>query len=124
MNTSTAVQGPRIVIIGGGMAGILSAIRLREAGFENFVIYEKAHSLGGTWRENRYPGIACDVPSHSYCYEFEPNPDWSYTCSPGAEILNYFQGVAERYGVTEKVLFGAEVARLCEQQMETAMRKR
>lgn len=112
MNTSTAVQGPRIVIIGGGMAGILSAIRLREAGFENFVIYEKADSLGGTWRENRYPGIACDVPSHSYCYEFEPNPDWSYTCSPGAEILNYFQGVAEKYGVTEKVLFGAEVSSL------------
>lgn len=112
MSNGKDASGLRVAIIGGGMAGILSAIKLRDAGFENFIIYEKADSLGGTWRENTYPGIACDVPSHSYCYEFEPNPDWSYTCSPGAEILAYFQGVAEKYGVTEKVAFGTEISNL------------
>ena len=112
MNTSETNKNTRIAIIGGGMAGILAAIKLQKAGFDNFVIYEKALSLGGTWRENTYPGISCDVPSHSYCYEFEPNPDWSSACSPGAEILDYFQRVADKYGVTDKVVFGAKVSSL------------
>ena len=94
------------------MAGILSAIKLQQNGYANFTIYEKAERLGGTWRENTYPGIACDVPSHSYCYEFEPNPNWSHTCSPGAEILKYFENVANKYGVTERVRFNTEVSQL------------
>ena len=94
------------------MAGILSAIKLQQNGYTNFTIYEKAERLGGTWRENTYPGIACDVPSHSYCYEFEPNPNWSHTCSPGAEILKYFENVANKYGVTERVRFNTEVSQL------------
>ena len=102
----------KIAIIGGGMAGILSAIKLRRNGYNNFTIYEKAKRLGGTWRENTYPGIACDVPSHSYCYEFEPNPEWSHTCSPGAEILEYFENVAVKYGVTKHVQFEAEISQL------------
>jgi cation diffusion facilitator CzcD-associated flavoprotein CzcO len=77
---------PRIVIIGAGMAGILSVIKLREAGYRNFVVYEKSDRIGGTWRENTYPGIACDVPAHLYTYSFEPNPDWSNTFATGAEI--------------------------------------
>jgi cation diffusion facilitator CzcD-associated flavoprotein CzcO len=64
----------RFIIIGAGMSGLLAAIELQKAGFGNFVIYEKADCLGGTWRENTYPGIACDVPSHLYSYSFEPNP--------------------------------------------------
>jgi cation diffusion facilitator CzcD-associated flavoprotein CzcO len=60
------------------MAGILSAIKFREAGYTNFVIYEKSDALGGTWRANTYPGLACDVPAHLYTYSFEPNPDWSH----------------------------------------------
>ena len=76
----------RFAIIGAGMSGILSAIKLREAGYTDFTIYEKAESIGGTWRENTYPGIACDVPSHLYSYSFEPNPQWSHRFSPGAEI--------------------------------------
>ena len=60
----------RTVIIGAGMAGILTAIKLREAGYENFVVYEKSDTVGGTWRENTYPGIACDVPAHMYTYSF------------------------------------------------------
>ena len=113
MTKSTARQQElSFAIIGGGMAGILSAIKLRDAGYTQFRIYEKADRLGGTWRDNRYPGIACDVPSHSYCYDFEPNPEWSHTCAPGGEILEYFEKVAEKHGVTEKVVFGAEVSRL------------
>ena len=79
----------RFAIIGAGMAGILSAAQLREYGFDDFVILEKADRLGGTWRENTYPGVACDVPSHLYSYSFAPNPDWTHRYSPGPEIQAY-----------------------------------
>lgn len=99
----------RIVIIGAGMAGILSAIKLREAGYNDFIIYEKADRLGGTWRENTYPGIACDVPAHLYTYSFEPNPQWSHMFAPGDEIQAYFENVAEKYNVNPSIRFGAEI---------------
>jgi len=67
----------RFAILGAGMAGLLSAVRLKEAGEAHFTVYEKGDKVGGTWRENRYPGLTCDVPSHSYTYSFAPNPDWS-----------------------------------------------
>lgn len=102
---------PRFIIIGAGMAGILSAIKLREAGLTDFVIYEKADRLGGTWRENTYPGIACDVPSHLYSYSFALNPNWSRQFSPGAEIQAYFEDVARRHGVDARIRFGEEVMR-------------
>jgi len=101
----------RFAIIGAGMSGILSAIKLREAGLDDLVIYEKADRVGGTWRENTYPGIACDVPSHLYSYSFEPNPEWSHLYSPGDEIEAYFEDVARRRGVTESIRFGEEVTR-------------
>ena len=85
-SSSASAQGLRIVVIGAGMAGILAAIKLREAGYDDFVVYEKAARLGGTWRENTYPGIACDVPAHLYTYTFEPNPQWSHVFAPGEEI--------------------------------------
>lgn len=103
-------QDLRIVIIGAGMAGILSAIQLREAGYSNFIIYEKADTLGGTWRANTYPGLACDVPAHLYTYSFEPNPGWSHVFAPGPEIRAYFENVAKKYGVLDCVSFGAEVS--------------
>jgi len=99
----------RLAVIGGGMAGILAGIRLKEAGFDDFTIYEKADRLGGTWRENTYPGIACDVPSHVYAYSFALNPDWSRRFSPGDEIQAYFCGTAERFGLMPHVRFGEEV---------------
>ena len=102
---------PRFLIIGAGMSGILSAIKLREAGLHDFSIYEKADRLGGTWRENTYPGLACDVPSHLYCYSFAPNPDWSHRFSSGAEIQAYFEGVASRYGIEPLIQYGKEVTR-------------
>jgi cation diffusion facilitator CzcD-associated flavoprotein CzcO len=99
----------RVVIIGAGMAGILSAIKLREAGYNDFIIYEKGETFGGTWRENTYPGLACDVPAHLYTYSFEPNPGWSHVFAPGPEIQAYFQNVARKYGVAENACFGEEI---------------
>lgn len=103
---------PRVAVIGAGMAGILSVVKLREAGISDITVYEKADRLGGTWRENTYPGVACDVASHLYSYSFAPNPDWSHVFSPGGEILAYLEDVAERHGVLDAVRFGAEVRRL------------
>ncbi|MDH3644167.1 MAG: NAD(P)/FAD-dependent oxidoreductase [Gammaproteobacteria bacterium] len=96
----------RFIVIGAGMAGILSAIRLRQAGYHDVTVIEKADRLGGTWRENTYPGIACDVPAHMYTYSFEPNPDWSHRFAPGEEIQAYFENVAHKYGVMECIRFG------------------
>jgi cation diffusion facilitator CzcD-associated flavoprotein CzcO len=98
----------RFIIIGAGMSGILSAIKLQEAGLDDFAIYEKADRLGGTWRENSYPGIACDVPSHFYSYSFALNPEWSHRFAPGAEIQAYFENVAHRYGVDARIRYGME----------------
>jgi len=108
---STTRSDLRFIIIGAGMSGILSAIKLHEAGLDDFTIYEKADRLGGTWRENTYPGIACDVPSHFYSYSFALNPDWSRRFSPGAEIQAYFEDVARRYDVTPRIQTGKEVTR-------------
>ena len=101
----------RFAIIGAGMSGILASIKLSEAGHDDQVLYEKADRLGGTWRENTYPGIACDVPSHLYSYSFAPNPGWSHQFSPGDEIEGYFERVADDYGVTPRIRFGEEVTR-------------
>lgn len=100
----------RYVIVGGGMAGILAAIRLKQRGETEVVLYEKADSLGGTWRDNQYPGLTCDVPAHAYTYSFAPNPDWSAFYAGGPEIKAYFEGVAERYGIMPWVRFNSEVA--------------
>ncbi len=99
----------RFAIIGAGMAGILAAIKLEQEGLDDFTIYEKADRVGGTWRENTYPGIACDVPSHLYSYTFALNPEWSHTYSPGAEIQSYFERVSAERGVQGRVRFGDEV---------------
>jgi len=101
----------RIAVIGAGMSGILAAIKLRKAGYNNFTIYEKATKLGGTWRENTYPGLSCDVPSHLYRYEFEPNPEWSKLFSPGEEIWEYFNGVAKKYDVEGSIQYNKEVTK-------------
>lgn len=99
----------RVAVIGAGMAGILAVIRLRESGIADVTCFEKADDLGGTWRENTYPGIACDVPSHVYSYSFAPNPDFSRMFSPGEEIQDYLRQVAADHGVLDVVRFGEEV---------------
>lgn len=110
--TSVAPQArdPRVVIVGAGMSGLLMGIRLQRAGIHDFTILEKAASLGGTWRENTYPGIACDIPSHFYSYSFAPNPGWSHWFAPGDEINDYLERVADEHGVRQKVQYRKEVA--------------
>src|SRR6266850_1231307 len=99
------------VIVGAGFSGLCAGIQLRRAGIRDFVILEKADRLGGTWRENTYPGAACDVPSHLYSFSFEPNPKWSRHYSPGREIQAYFEGVARKRGVEKQIRFKQEIAR-------------
>ena len=106
---AVALRPLRAAVIGAGMAGILAVIKLREAGIDDVVCFEKADDLGGTWRENTYPGIACDVPSHVYSYSFAPNPDFSRMFSPGEEIQEYLRRVAADHGVLDVVRFGDEV---------------
>lgn len=100
---------PRVIIIGAGAAGMLMAIKLREAGYTDLVIYEKGDDVGGTWRENVYPGVACDVPAHHYNYSFEHNPGWSSRLACGEEIQNYFLNVAEKYKLRQDIVFGQAV---------------
>ena len=103
----------RCAVIGAGMAGILSAIKLTEAGITDFTVYEKADRVGGTWRENTYPGLSCDVPSHLYSYSFALTSEWSRRFAPGPEIQAYFERVAEEHGVLQRARFGDAVTR-CE----------
>src|SRR3954452_4675454 len=89
----------RVAIIGAGAGGIGLAIMLERVGIDDYVIFEKADGLGGTWRVNTYPGAECDVPSHLYSYSFALNPDWSKTFAGQAEILRYLEDTAESAGV-------------------------
>ncbi|MFC4128687.1 flavin-containing monooxygenase [Nocardia rhizosphaerae] len=95
----------RVLIVGSGLSGLGTAIRLSQAGITDYVVVERGPDVGGTWRDNTYPGAGCDVPSHLYSYSFALNPDWSRSFSPQAEIERYLQGVADRYGVRDKHLF-------------------
>jgi len=100
----------RYIVIGAGMSGLLTAIKLKERGETDFVVYEKGDRVGGTWRENRYPGLACDTPAHSYAYSFALNPEWSKYYAPGPEIREYFETVARRYGLHDCIRFNTEIA--------------
>jgi cation diffusion facilitator CzcD-associated flavoprotein CzcO len=104
-----AFGAPSIIIIGAGMSGMCMAIRLLQAGLTNFRIFEKSSRVGGTWRENTYPGLICDVPSHLYCYSFHKNPDWTRRYSTGAEIQDYFVKAAKDFGIEDFITFGKEV---------------
>jgi cation diffusion facilitator CzcD-associated flavoprotein CzcO len=97
------------VIVGTGFSGLGMAIRLLKDGERDFVLLERAGELGGTWRDNTYPGCRCDVPSHLYSFSFAPNPHWSSTFSPQPEILDYLRDVARRFGVTPHVRFHTEL---------------
>jgi cation diffusion facilitator CzcD-associated flavoprotein CzcO len=110
-NPETArARGPRIVIIGSGIAGILMGIKLRQQGWTEFTILEKAETLGGTWRDNQYPGAACDVPAHLYVYSFAPNPAWRSRYAKAPEIWQYYHDQAKRNGVLPHIEYGKEVA--------------
>ena len=102
-------SGFPILIVGTGFSGLAMAIRLKQAGFNDFLLLEKAGDVGGTWRENTYPGAACDVPSLLYSFSFEPNPGWSRAFSPQREILEYLRHTARKYGIMPHIRFHAEV---------------
>jgi len=99
----------RVAIIGAGMSGICMAIKLQDAGIDSFVIYEQASEIGGTWRDNTYPGLYCDVPSRYYSYSFRPNPEWSRLTPPAAEIQQYFVDVVEERNLRTNIRFNTPV---------------
>ena len=98
-----------IVVVGTGFSGIAMGVALKGAGIDSFVILEKAGDVGGTWRDNTYPGAACDVPSHLYCFSFEPKPDWSRSFSPQQEIHAYLKHCVEKYDLARHIRFHQEV---------------
>ena len=104
------LRSPRIVIVGAGMSGILMGMRLAAAGIETFRIYEKAGRVGGTWRDNTYPGLACDIPADLYRYSDRPHFEWSNRFARGAEIQGYIEQVADQAGLVPFISFGREVS--------------
>ncbi|MBJ7608262.1 MAG: NAD(P)/FAD-dependent oxidoreductase [Candidatus Dormibacteraeota bacterium] len=105
----TGVEHVRVAIIGSGFSGLGMAIRLKRSGIHDFVVLERAGDLGGTWRDNDYPGCCCDIPSHVYSYSFELNPRWTRGFASQAEILEYLRGTAVKYGVLAHIRFNHEV---------------
>jgi cation diffusion facilitator CzcD-associated flavoprotein CzcO len=98
-----------VIIVGAGFGGIGAAIQLKRLGFDNFIIVDREDDLGGTWHVNRYPGLACDVPTTTYSYWFEPNPNWSRLFSTGPEIRQYAHDVADKYDVRRHMRFNTGV---------------
>ncbi len=96
-------------VVGAGFGGLAMAIKLQESGEPDFLVAERGSDVGGTWRDNTYPGAACDVPSQLYSFSFAPNPDWSRSFSPQPEIQSYIQRVAEESGVLDRFRFGTDV---------------
>ncbi|MFN5703768.1 MAG: flavin-containing monooxygenase [Gammaproteobacteria bacterium] len=106
---SQASQSCQVLIIGTGFGGLGMAIQLQKSGISDFMLLEKADAIGGTWRDNSYPGAACDVPSHLYSYSFEPKIDWSSKFAPQAEIHAYMQHCVDKYGLAKHVRLRSEV---------------
>ncbi|MEU4413883.1 flavin-containing monooxygenase [Nocardia salmonicida] len=109
----TETPHTRVAIIGAGFAGLGVAIRLRQQGIDDFVVFERADDLGGTWRDNTYPGAGCDVPSQLYSYSFARNPHWTHSFSTQPQIQQYVRDVVDRHGVREAIVFDGEVTRAC-----------
>ncbi|MCL7944715.1 NAD(P)/FAD-dependent oxidoreductase [Marinobacter sp. ATCH36] len=110
MNQSAGAALPTVLIIGTGFGGLGMAIQLKKSGINSFLMLEKANAVGGTWRDNTYPGAACDVQSHLYSFSFEPKHDWSRKFGLQPEILGYMQHCVEKYGLADHIRFGKEVA--------------
>ncbi|MFJ1678446.1 flavin-containing monooxygenase [Streptomyces sp. NPDC088251] len=102
----------RVAVIGSGFGGLGAAVRLRREGITDFVVLERAGSVGGTWRDNSYPGCACDVPSHLYSFSFAPNPEWPRTFSGQEHIRAYLEHVADTFGLRPHIRLNHEVMRM------------
>ena len=109
MTTAPLPSHVRLLVIGAGFGGLGMAVRLQQAGRTDFLVVDKGHEVGGTWRDNTYPGAACDVPSQLYSFSFALNPDWSRSFSPQPEIQAYLRRVAEDAGVLDRFRFGTTV---------------
>tara|TARA_R110001592_G_scaffold63585_5_gene194865 strand:+ start:483 stop:2069 length:1587 start_codon:yes stop_codon:yes gene_type:complete len=107
--TNSAIPDHEIVVVGSGISGLGVAIELKRRGIESFIILERAQDVGGTWRDNRYPGVAVDIPSLVYSFSFEQNPNWSRVYAPGDELQNYSRRLASKYGIYPKIRFGVSV---------------
>jgi cation diffusion facilitator CzcD-associated flavoprotein CzcO len=105
----SAPEQVEVAVVGTGFSGLGSAIALGRQGIASFVLLEKADRVGGTWRDNSYPGAACDIPSHLYSFSFEPNAQWSRAFSPQEEILRYLERCAAKYGLDGRIRFGFDV---------------
>ena len=101
-----------VAIIGAGFAGIGAGIRLKKQGDQDFVIFERSSQVGGTWRDNTYPGCACDIPSFLYSYSFEPNPEWSQAFSPQEEILNYIKKCVTKYDLEKHIKYNTTITKI------------
>src|ERR1044071_1319346 len=97
-----------ILVIGAGPGGVAAGAHLRRAGFD-FLVLERASAIGGTWRDNNYPGCACDIASSLYSFSFAPNPDWRRAYGEQPEIRDYIERTAREFGVLPQVRFGADV---------------
>lgn len=111
MTNKASAKKPSVIIIGTGFGGLCMAIQLKQAGYDNFTMLEKAGNVGGTWRDNTYPGAACDVQSHFYSYSFEPKHDWSRKFGLQKELLGYMESCVEKYGLSAHIQFHQEVTR-------------
>lgn len=100
---------PSIAIAGAGFSGIGLAVRLKQAGFTDLTIYDKADEPGGVWRDNTYPGAACDAPSHLYSYSFEPKPDWTRRFAEQPEILDYLRACVGEYGLNPHLRLNTQI---------------
>ncbi|MET9492428.1 NAD(P)/FAD-dependent oxidoreductase [Nocardia sp. NPDC006630] len=98
-----------VVIVGAGFAGMGAAIKLREIGIEDFLVVERREDVGGTWRDNTYPGVGVDIPSFTYSYHFDQNPNWSRAFAPGAELMRYATGIADKYRLRDRLRFNTSV---------------
>ena len=101
----------RVAIVGAGFGGLGMAIRLKQSGIEDFVVFERDADVGGTWWANTYPGCQCDIPSHLYSYSFAPNSEWSRTYPLQPEIREYLRDCADRFGLRAHIRFECPVQR-------------
>ncbi|MFL5667144.1 MAG: flavin-containing monooxygenase, partial [Ktedonobacteraceae bacterium] len=108
-NEDAHVRHVHVAILGTGFSGLGMAIRLKQRGQEDFVVIERASDIGGTWRDNTYPGCACDIPSHLYSFSFALNPHWSRTYSSQREIWDYLRRCAERFGILPHIQWNSEL---------------
>jgi cation diffusion facilitator CzcD-associated flavoprotein CzcO len=111
MTQQKNIHDTSIIIVGAGFGGLGMAMRLKQEGIDDFVILERAEDVGGAWRDNTYPGVACDVPSHLYSFSYMPKADWSRVFSPGGEIWDYLRDCAQKSGLVPHIHFGAELTK-------------